>query len=104
MKKVKIMLLSLALFAVVGAALAFKARFLETYCTTNPVGTTCPAANLCKFTTSVFSDEGIFKCYTTPTTYTLEDGTEVYGCYKNIGGPGVTIPLTCTSSTKLIED
>jgi hypothetical protein len=35
MKKVKIMLLSLALFAVVGAALAFKAKFKVEYCTTN---------------------------------------------------------------------
>jgi hypothetical protein len=35
MKKVKMMLLSLALFAVVGAALAFKAKFQIDYCTTN---------------------------------------------------------------------
>jgi hypothetical protein len=34
MKKVKIMLLSLALFAVVGGALAFKAKFSESYCKT----------------------------------------------------------------------
>ena len=32
MKKVKIMLLSLALFAVVGAALAFKAKFQNDWC------------------------------------------------------------------------
>ena len=32
MKKVKIMLLSLALFAVVGAALAFKAKFRNDWC------------------------------------------------------------------------
>jgi hypothetical protein len=42
MKKIKIMLLSLALFAVVGGALAFKAKFNKTYCTTlsiaNPAG------------------------------------------------------------------
>ena len=35
MKKVKIMLLSLALFAVVGGALAFKAKFNRTWCVTN---------------------------------------------------------------------
>jgi hypothetical protein len=34
MKKIKLMLLSLALFAVVGAALAFKAKYAVTYCTT----------------------------------------------------------------------
>ncbi len=34
MKKIKIMLLSLALFAIVGGALAFKAKFDVDYCTT----------------------------------------------------------------------
>jgi hypothetical protein len=38
MKNVKMMLLSLALFAVVGAALAFKARFVTTFCTGVAVG------------------------------------------------------------------
>lgn len=33
MKKIKMMLLSLALFAVVGGALAFKARFQTDFCT-----------------------------------------------------------------------
>jgi hypothetical protein len=33
MKKIKIMLLSLALFAVVGGALAFKAKFNTKFCT-----------------------------------------------------------------------
>jgi hypothetical protein len=35
MKKVKIMLLSLALFAVVGGALAFKAKYNKSFCTTD---------------------------------------------------------------------
>ncbi|SEP29915.1 hypothetical protein SAMN05660816_05123 [Niastella yeongjuensis] len=34
MKKVKLMLMSLALIAVVGAALAFKAKYSQRYCTT----------------------------------------------------------------------
>jgi hypothetical protein len=34
MKKIKMMLLSLALIAVVGGTLAFKARFLKNYCVT----------------------------------------------------------------------
>ena len=33
MKKLKIMLLSLALFAVIGGALAFKAKYTSAYCT-----------------------------------------------------------------------
>jgi hypothetical protein len=37
MKRIKIMLLSLALFAVVGGALAFKAKFTKTFCTTNAI-------------------------------------------------------------------
>jgi len=36
MKKVKIMLLSLALFAVVGGALAFKAKFSNDWCLATP--------------------------------------------------------------------
>jgi hypothetical protein len=33
MKKVKIMLMSMAVLAIIGGALAFKARFTQTYCT-----------------------------------------------------------------------
>ena len=53
MKRIKLMLLSLALVAVVGGALAFKARYTVSYCTTvavqNAAGvSTCidPANNL----------------------------------------------------------
>jgi hypothetical protein len=35
MKKIKIMLLSIAVLAVVGGALAFKAKYTETFCFTN---------------------------------------------------------------------
>lgn len=41
MKKLKIMLLSLALFAVVGGALAFKAKFSTEFCTTDWNGRAC---------------------------------------------------------------
>ncbi|THU39498.1 hypothetical protein FAM09_13420 [Niastella caeni] len=41
MKKIKIMLFSLALIAVVGGALAFKAKFVEEYCTTTTLNGTC---------------------------------------------------------------
>lgn len=36
MKKVKLMLLSLTLFAVIGGALAFKAKFDQTWCVAKP--------------------------------------------------------------------
>lgn len=44
MKKVKIMLLSLILIAILGAALSFKAIFQDSYCTTTPneSGQACP--------------------------------------------------------------
>ncbi len=55
MKRIKMMLLSLALFAVVGAALAFKARFTDTFCTAIPNGTGIHAcdAKAC----SIFTDQ-----------------------------------------------
>jgi hypothetical protein len=46
MKKLKIMLLSLALFAVVGGALAFKARFTTDYCVTATTGSSCNVSGL----------------------------------------------------------
>ena len=42
MKKVKIMLLSIALLAIVGGALAFKAKFDATFCTMDPIVFTDP--------------------------------------------------------------
>jgi hypothetical protein len=52
MKKIKLMLMSLALLAVVGGALAFKARFQNTWCITSAKLSanglyTCPAALNC---------------------------------------------------------
>ena len=105
MKKIKIMLLSLALFAVVGAALAFKARFLTQYCTTNIVGSQCPAANACLLTTSTTIAATIPVCYTLAKTYTIEDGSEHIGCFRNVDPtPGNTVALTCTSTTSLKFD
>lgn len=46
MKRIKVMLMSMLLLAVVGGALAFKAKFDKSFCTTTPAaGNTCP--NLC---------------------------------------------------------
>lgn len=47
MKKIKIMLMSLALFAIVGGALAFKARFNQAFCTANPINGSCPIGKKC---------------------------------------------------------
>jgi hypothetical protein len=62
MKKLKIMLLSFALLTVVGGALAFKAKFIQPYCTTTfdeHCNVTCPTLTLS--TTSVV---GNVYCYT----------------------------------------
>jgi hypothetical protein len=53
MKKVKIMLLSLALFAVVGGALAFKAKYNRVFCITDAYWNQDPAHPIyyCSFDT-----------------------------------------------------
>jgi hypothetical protein len=77
MKKVKIMLLSLALFAVVGGALAFKAKFDKTWCfaPTYGNGFTCTTLDGAAVTTTqcegiaiTFKNDatGIFSCTTLP--------------------------------------
>lgn len=77
MKKVKIMLLSLSLVAVVGGALAFKSTYNRTFCTAPTsvdgsqacVNVTCPN----KVSGSTFVDgEGDFIC-TTQTGGNIED-------------------------------
>ena len=47
MKKVKMMLLSLSLVAVVGGTLAFKARFDQAFCTASPQNGACPSVLAC---------------------------------------------------------
>lgn len=47
MKKVRIMLMSLLLLAVVGGALAFKVKFDVEYCTAAATNGTCPSGKLC---------------------------------------------------------
>jgi hypothetical protein len=110
MKRIKIMLLSLALFAVVGGALAFKARFLQLYCTAPTIGGACNIKYCSTLTTSTTIQAIDFACYTTPRIYTLENEfgvtTTYLGCYTNTI-PGVnnfTSTLTCISSTLLTID
>jgi hypothetical protein len=110
MKKVKIMLLSLVLLAVVGGALAFKARFIQLYCTAPTIGGACNLKYCPTLTTSTTFQAVELACYTTPRIYTLEDDfgvtTTYLGCYTNTI-PGVnnfTSTLTCFSSTELKPD
>lgn len=89
MKNVKMMLLSLALFAVVGGALAFKAKFTTDYCITtvgvgaNNTGINCPShtvstidlsgqANFVATTTYNGVSCVGFKCTTTSTRLTVD--------------------------------
>ena len=86
------MLLSLALFAVVGGALAFKAKFRTEYCTAptqanGTCGVTCPALTI---STTFGADQQPFLCTTTPNAqFDCTDGTKA---------------LNCFTSTKLILD
>lgn len=90
MKKIKFMLLSLALFAVVGGIFAFKARFGKLYCTA-PVqangtcGVACPT-----LTNSTTQDATEFFCTTT---------AFFGGCFDFDHHV-----LTCNTSTVLIQD
>jgi hypothetical protein len=98
MKKVKIMLLSLALFAVVGGALAFKAKFSNKYCVTftikNAQGQ--PACDLvnpqaCAFQDAVTTTAGVgLRLCTTAT-----NGNAAAPC------TGIT---TCTTLSKIVND
>lgn len=101
MKRVKIMLLSLALFAVVGAALAFKARFIQNYCTAPTINGACPVycPNLVRSSTTTASVP--FVCTTTPTTWL--DGTVVRSTCFIDNDPSQTLLCTVTT-TKLTID
>jgi hypothetical protein len=98
MKKIKIMLLSFALLAIIGSALAFKAKFSEEYCTALP-----NAAGNC--TVSV----GVNKACPTQLHGTIEGGIErIAYCYTTDDADGnfdckinnVT-PLCITTTTLL---
>jgi hypothetical protein len=47
MKTVKIMLIAIAVFAVVGGALAFKAKYSMHFCTAELINDQCPEDNIC---------------------------------------------------------
>ena len=96
MKRIKLMLLSLALFAVVGASLAFKARFSKNYCTSayqNQACTLQACVNHRANSTTVGADDVLVCTTTAPNAdCTTQVGTNI-------------IDITCTTtSTSLIRE
>lgn len=59
MKKVKVMLSAIAVFAVVGGALAFKAKTLNTFYSINPTTGVCDLPFQIKSTTTL-PNQGVF--------------------------------------------
>jgi hypothetical protein len=111
MKKLKIMLLSFAILAVVGSALAFKARFGNTdFCTTTTVaasGDFCVTQGAITFcpdpvvSTTVNKNHGDIGIWCTTTARDLDnDGDKE--CFGNIGGSQTTLP--CLESKRLYID
>ena len=70
MNKLKVMLLSFVLVAVVGGALAFKAKYDISYCTapTDPGAVSCPSTKACPNLTihSYICSTGTFVCTANP--------------------------------------
>jgi hypothetical protein len=107
MKKVKIMLLSFALLAVVGGALAFKAKFTEPLCyrTTVGAGSTplCSASSQLQITEDIFPN---FGKYYTATPHDLRPtfgGAECY-TWVNPQNPQATVTAPCIASTFITVD
>jgi hypothetical protein len=99
MKKIKIMLLSFALLAVVGGALAFKAKFTEPLCyrtTVNPGSNPlCSVSSLIKTTDDIFPN---FGSYFTTTPQDLSPTYVGLTCYTwvNPAIPSTTTTVPCT--------
>lgn len=106
MKKIKMMLMSLALLAVVGGALAFKAKFNAKFCTTAAVLNAqnvkvCPNApsycpNLLQASTTTTQNEDAIYCTTTPIVVNNQST-----CFVD-NQPDQT--LNCFQTTKVIRD
>jgi hypothetical protein len=83
MKRIRMMLLSLALFAVVGGALAFKAKYTRTFCTT-----------------SATLNAGVFTCIDPVNNKVLTCPTTVNFSTIDIA-PGAT-PAFCTTTVNAL--
>jgi len=99
MKKVKIMLLSLALFAIVGAALAFKAKYTTSYCTTKTILVNGQPG--CPNTPGVEQACELFVNITT----TAAGQTGIRFCTTSVNGSGDCVgKTTCTTLNKFKDD
>jgi hypothetical protein len=100
MKRIKIMLLSFALLAVVGGALAFKARFTSQICytTTTALTTVCATTPFVGTTTN-----GAVFIKTSYTTTPVDFGPGIgQKCYiTDPNDPQATISLTCNNTVKV---
>ena len=95
MKRIKIMLLSFALLAVVGGALAFKAKFTKfPYCTTTLGGNT----TACVLVSSATSQVGPRFLYTTA----QPNGIGGFDCTTIIDDE--IVPLICETPTTLVVE
>lgn len=103
MKRIKIMLLSLAVLGAAGGLLAFKAKFFEAFCTTEPIFNACPfqCPNLVVNSTTTNDPWVPFVCTTFPRYYEDEYGELRKTCFFN-NDPA--FPIWCGQSTRLIPN
>jgi hypothetical protein len=100
MKRLKIMLLSFALLAIVGGALAFKAKYQESpICYTTAIAAaTCGTTVTFSVPTNVAAHV-ITSSYTTPA---VADGAGGFRCFSVDGiNPNITTLLDCPTTTGL---
>lgn len=106
MKRIKIMLLSFALLAIVGGALAFKAKFDQTFCyTTTDTAGSSPSCSVTVANSIITVDPGTgVRRYYTTTPQDLSPTFESQTCYTWVSGnSGPTITLSCVTPSKLIK-
>jgi len=105
MKKMKIMLLSFALLAIVGSALAFKARFSgQFFCTAATNGQS--SGDIC---TNPNNGGNPFICNVASVNKTTIDpltggGSNLRCTTDPVGGPNPCLNLECDASTTLFND
>lgn len=103
MKKIKIMLLSFALLAVVGGALAFKAKFNQPICYT----TTTVSGDFCEenfIRSSITTDVLATTYYTTDPVQFEQEGLKCYTWIDPNNKPLGTTALHCPSEVRLTID
>jgi hypothetical protein len=97
MRRIKFMLLSLAMFAVVGGALAFKAKYLVSYCTADPFSIN----NQWTCTDTRVIPSLKVSCTNPPTLSTTEGAVNVFCTTTPQAGNVCTTYCTETTSLKI---